>query len=194
MSLNYDVSLVKSFLRDKYRMYRDAAKNAANDAKIYENFINSDVYKNAGVIFTYYSILSEVDTHNIIRRALKDNKKIALPKCINKDGSMEFYYIKETVVSLVKGMYSLKEPDDSICIKAEPEQGDLCLVPGLAFDMNGTRLGLGGGYYDRFLSNFKGKIIGLCYEECLVHEELPFEKHDIKVETIITNKKIYEIK
>jgi len=68
----------------------------------------------------------------------------------------------------------------------------LCIVPGIAFGKNGERLGYGKGYYDRFLESFKGKTVGLSFEECL-SENIPMEAHDRKIDYLVTDKKIYKI-
>lgn len=182
----------KALLRNEYRLNRKSAKSDEGDGLIFSLLMNCEAYKNADAVFTYYSVGDEVDTVNIITKALADGKKVALPKCTDKNGMMKFYFIESIEGSLVDGMFSIREPDVSVCNEADYFENSICLVPGIAFDVKGTRLGLGGGYYDRFLSNFKGKKIGLCYEACLC-DELPSENHDIKVEMIITDKKVYEL-
>ena len=187
------ISDEKDRLRKEYRLIRSQAKTRDKDICIYERFVNSDAYKLSDTLFVYYSVKDEADTVNIIRTVLSDGKRVALPKCTDRNGNMEFYFIKDIDVSLTDGAFSLKEPDSRVCSKALPGKNNLCVVPALAFDKKGNRLGYGGGYYDRFLSNFKGRTVGLCYEECLC-DRLPCESHDLKVDVIITDEKIYEIK
>ncbi len=187
------ISEEKRLLREKYRLIRARAKSADRDLRIYSRFIQNEAYKNADTLFMYYSVKGEADTLKIIDSALSDGKRVALPKCTDKNGNMEFYFIGDREISLADGVFSLKEPDTSVCSKAAFGENNLCVVPALAFDKTGNRLGYGGGYYDRFLSTFKGQRIGLCYEECLC-ELLPCESHDLRVDMIITDKKIYELK
>ncbi len=187
------ISANKIFLRDKYRLIREVAKSEEKDSKIYTLFKESDAYNIADTIFVYYSVRTEVDTLKIISTALGEEKRVALPKCTDRDGNMEFYYIKNLKDSLTDGIFSLTEPDVSGCKRASHGENSLCIVPGVAFDKKGFRLGYGGGYYDRYLSNFKGRTVGLCYEECLC-DELPRDTYDIKVDMIITDNKIYELK
>ena len=183
----------KNLLRDKYRQLRKESKSDEKDDRIYKTVITCEDFYDADTVFTYYSVGSEASTRQIIRFALDNGKNVAVPKCTDKNGAMEFYFIKDTEQSLIDGVFSLKEPDLSVCDKAFETQKSVCLVPAFAFDTEGYRLGYGGGYYDRFLVGFKGRKIGLCYEECLC-SELPRDKFDIKVNMIITDKKIYKLK
>lgn len=187
------ISSDKAYLREKYRHIRAAAKNEAKDDRICAFLLDSEIYKGADTLFIYYSVKSEVDTLKIISTALGEGKRVALPKCIDSYGSMEFYFIKSLETSLEDGYFSLKEPDVLTCEKADFGNNDVCILPAMACDRKGCRLGYGGGYYDRFLSRFNGKTLALCYEECLC-DELPCDKYDKKVDMIITNMKIYELK
>lgn len=183
----------KNFLRKKYSSVRKQVKSAEKDESIFRKICSTDLYKSAETVFVYYSVGSEADTHKIIESALSGGKRVALPKCTDTKGIMEFYFIEDISESLTDGAFSLKEPDVSACEKAVFGDSDICFVPGLAFDLSGCRIGYGGGYYDRFLSNFKGSTIGLTYEECLC-EKLPCGEYDIMVDMIITDKQIYELK
>ncbi len=159
--------------------------------KITEQILAGDHYRYADTIYAYYPIGSEVDVSGIITQAFIDNKKVALPKCLDKNGSMEFYYI-DNLDGLNVGVYGIPEPSEER-VARDYSGNSLCLVPGLSFDVHGYRLGYGGGYYDRFLSRFTGISVGLCYEACLV-EELPVEPTDKKVDIIITDKNYLKIK
>ncbi len=183
----------KKNLREKFRYVRSAVKSADKDNKIYELTTECEAFRKADAVFIYYSVGSEVDTLRIIQYALKQGKKVALPKCTDRKGSMDFYYICDTEKSLEDGMFSLREPDINVCEKAYGTEESLCIVPALAIDKSGYRLGYGGGYYDRFLTGFNGRTVGLCYEECLC-DELPREKYDISLNMTITDNKIYELK
>ena len=89
-------------------------------------------------------------------------------------------------------MYGIYEPDREKCDKAVFTDRTLCIVPGVAFGKKGERLGFGKGYYDRFLEAFTGKTVGMSFEECLT-DEIPMEKHDRKMDYLITDEKIYKI-
>lgn len=178
--------------RKHFREIRDSIVNTSDlSDDIFFRLTDSDLYKSADAVLAYWSVASEVSTQKIIEKALSDSKRVALPKCIDSKGNMEFYYISSTS-DLSEGMYGIKEPGAEI--KADDfSESTVCLVPGLSFDKKGYRLGYGKGYYDRFLSSFSGISIGLCYDECLT-EELEKDEFDKKVNYIITNTKIYDLK
>ena len=182
----------KKALRKKFKEIRNSVSDVRELSRQICSFvIESDFYKNADAVFTYYSDGSEVDTLTIIEKALRDNKKVALPKCSDRNGNMRFYYISSPE-DLSEGMYGIMEP--SADFPADDfSSKSLCVVPGLSFDKDGYRLGYGKGYYDRFLSQFKGVSIGMCFDECLT-SYLPRDEFDIKVDYIITNTKIYDLR
>lgn len=151
--------------------------------EIQSRLLCSFEYSQADMILTYVSVGCEADTLGIIHAAFANGKKVAVPKCL-EGNTMEFYFIKSER-DLVKGKFSLLEPDISKCKKAVPTEKSLCIVPGLSFDAKGYRLGKGGGYYDRFLKDFKGKSAGLCYNSFL-RLSLPKEPFDVPVDIIVT--------
>ena len=182
----------KKSLRSEYKNIRSSVSDRdAKNLRIAEVVLKSLQYKNADKIFAYWSVSSEVETYSIISMALTDGKKVALPKCSDKEGNMKFYYIT-SLSDLIDGMYGIKEPPTDR-LADDFTADSLCLVPALSFDKDGYRLGYGKGYYDRFLSAFTGVTIGLCYEECLI-ETLPKDRYDKNVNYIVTNEKIYDIR
>ena len=182
----------KKALRVKYKKIRSEIDNKASlDKSICESVLKTKQYKNADRIYVYWSCGSEADTRKIISRALVDGKKVALPKCEDSAGNMRFYYI-DSLSDLSVGMYGIAEPTGER-LADDFTADSLCLVPALSFDYDGYRLGYGKGYYDRFLSNFTGVSMGLCYEACL-SKKLPRDIYDKKVNCIVTNFKIYEIR
>lgn len=187
------MSFDKKELREKYKRIREREKSQLKDEKISSILFESPYFKNADTVFLYYSVGTEVCTLNVAEKALKEGKKVAFPKCLDSKGKMEFYIISHMENSFIEGMFSISEPDTAKCKKACDSEKSLCIVPGLSFDQKGARLGYGKGYYDRFLSKFKGTSIGLCYNECLC-EELPFFEYDRRVDMIITESQIYSFK
>lgn len=182
----------KSDLRKHFIEIRSSVDNASERSDdIFSLLTGSELYKSADTVLAYWSVGSEVSTQRIIDMALSDKKRVALPRCIDRKGNMEFYYIS-SLSDLRDGMYGIKEPSDDE--KADDfGENTVCLVPGLSFDKKGYRLGYGKGYYDRFLSDFGGISIGLSYDCCLC-EDLPTDRFDKKVNYIITNTKIYDLK
>lgn len=155
------------------------------DHKIIERFYNTKEYQNANLILTYYPLAEEINTLPIIEKALKDHKKVAIPKCV--DNNLVFCMI-EDLSKLQKGLFNIMEPIDNHFIT--DFSNSLCIVPGIAFDQNHNRLGYGKGYYDRFLSNYSMTKIGLCYEQLFV-KKISTENYDIPVDMIITENNIY---
>lgn len=130
----------------------------------------------------------EVDTLRLIDTSLKKNITIIVPKCVKGSCTLE-HYIIHSRNELEKGAFGIYEPDSGICRKADPPYSGVCIVPGLAFDTYGIRMGYGKGYYDRFLENFSGLKIGLCYECCLYEEQLPHDRFDAVMDIVVTERR-----
>lgn len=184
-----NIKNLKNDLRAKHRKIRMTCPTdikRALDQKLTESFLNTDEYKNCSTLFVFVSSPIEVETSDIINSAFVAGKRIAVPRCRDKSGLMDFYYIN-SVEQLKKGAFSIFEPDPDECELVEDLSQGVCIVPGLCFDMDGYRLGFGGGYYDRFLQLFGGITIGLCYSKC-IERELPKGIYDKPVDIIITEK------
>ena len=151
-----------------------------------QKFLLLDEYKNCDTLFAFVSMPIECDTSKIIDNALLDNKRVALPKCKNKSGIMDFYFINSKD-DLKKGMYSIFEPDSDKCKLVTDFSHGLCLVPGLCFDFQGYRLGFGKGYYDKFLNDFGGTSVGICYSR-YVEKSLPHGIFDKYTDILVTEK------
>ncbi|MDR3345034.1 MAG: 5-formyltetrahydrofolate cyclo-ligase [Oscillospiraceae bacterium] len=162
-------------------------EKAALDSRIFRRVTTLWSYREAKTLFTYVSGAVEVDTHEIIRSALAHGKQVAAPRCVPGTRDMGFCFI-ESEDDLEPGELGVLEPK-SHCKAAEPTQETLCLVPGLAFDFSGARLGFGKGYYDRFLARFPGNLAGLCYEGCL-RPRVPCGRFDQRVAVVITEKRV----
>ena len=117
------------------------------------------------------------------------NKSVAVPLCDTDKCTMEFYSIS-SFDDLESGAYGIYEPKKE-CLKITADENTVCIVPGLAFDKSGFRIGFGKGYYDRFLSEFKGESVGLCYDECF-SDILIKDKFDMCVSAVITETCIYK--
>lgn len=158
------------------------------DIMIFQRITALYQYKNSDIIFTYVSKSIEVDTVELIKKALSDGKRVAVPRCIDGTREMDFYFIK-SVNDLEKGSFGVLEPKTDVCEKVTDFSKGLCIVPGMSFDTGGYRLGYGKGYYDRFLSKFNGKTAGVCYS-CCVKWNLPKGKYDRPVDILVTEKYI----
>lgn len=143
-------------------------------------------YKSAETVMAYMASFKEISTSAIIRDALK-HKRLVIPVSNTDSFTITPSYLKSEN-ELVKGAYGIYEP--RIIEPAEVNDIDIAFIPGIAFDRRGGRLGFGKGYYDRFLSEFHGVKIGFCYEFQLI-DTLPLDSHDIPMDIIITEKRIY---
>ncbi len=179
----------KSELRAVYKRLRAECPQkvkVALDRSLAENLWELEEYKSCKTLLVFVSTPIEVDTSAIINKAFADGKRVAVPKCRDKHGQMDFYYI-ESKDSLKSGAYSIMEPDEEICEKVTDLSEGLCIVPGLCFDLQGFRLGFGKGYYDRFLDVFGGVTVGLCYSR-YIEKELPKGIFDKSVDVLVTEK------
>jgi 5-formyltetrahydrofolate cyclo-ligase len=179
----------KTELRAKHRRFRQKCPpeiKSTLDQKLTAAFLSLDEYKSCKTLFAFVSSDIEVDTSEIIKSAFANGKRVAVPKCRNKKGLMDFYYINSTA-DLKRGAFNILEPDADICEKVTSFDEGLCIVPGLCFDKYGYRLGFGKGYYDRFLDEFSGISVGLCYSKC-IEQKLPVGAYDKPVDILITEK------
>lgn len=162
------------------------------DINVFNNLVNSEFYKRAKVIFAFVSFKSEVDTHQIINRAISDKKIICVPKIKSKEKGIEIFKIN-SMTELSIGYHGILEPFDN-CPPVDAKELNLILMPGAAFDRQGGRVGYGMGYYDRFLTNLKGYVdkIALAYG-LQVLEKVPMDETDVRINGIITNNEIITI-
>lgn len=185
---------MKKNLRAQSRRFRERLeprRKSDMDGKIGARFAALKEYRSAPVVYTYVSKPLEVDTLRLIERALADGKRVAVPRCLPETLGMEFYEIA-SVGDLAPGCYGVLEPVAGKSRPARECAGALCIVPGLSFDSQGYRLGYGKGYYDRFLANFTGVTVGLCYSGC-TRWNLPHGYFDRPVDILITEKYIRRI-
>jgi 5-formyltetrahydrofolate cyclo-ligase len=160
--------------------------------KIARNLFNEDDWKQAEVIGITISKEPEVDTYQIIRRAWESGKVVVAPKCHPKEKVLSFHKITR-FSQLESVFYGLLEPIEEHTTEVKSDDINLLIVPGLAYTREGYRLGFGGGYYDRYLPDFKGKTISLAFH-FQVLPQFPIEKHDIPVSKLITNDEVITIK
>ena len=149
-------------------------------AELGEKFLSSSLYQNAKTIYGYLPYNQEVRTVPMLEQALRDGKKVAVPKVYEDE--MRFIYL--TDLSLVeKGYAGIPEPVADSPVADEPDA--LVLMPGLAFDPQGHRIGYGGGFYDKFLAKEPNHpTLALCYEFQML-PNLETDAHDIPVDCVI---------
>ena len=158
--------------------------------KITGHLVKSTIYNKSSHICAYQAFRNEVSCEYIINQALADGKHVYLPVTDQTTHTIDFYKITRDTRYRI-GAYGIKEPViDQFSEKLD--QQALILMPGLAFDRKKHRLGYGGGYYDKFLANCKEHITAaLCYSFQITEELLPYEKHDILPDYIVTEQEIW---
>lgn len=178
----------KATLRQRLSRRRAVLKNRLErDTEIFQRIVMHKVYRSAKNIFIYISKTGEADTQMLIEHALGTGKKLFAPHCVTGNPDMDFYRFY-SMGELQRGSFGVwqPEPDPAKLALRSDMEGALCIVPGMAFDRTGIRLGYGKGYYDRFLSENKLFRMGLCYEALLL-DALPAEPHDIRMHAIVTD-------
>ncbi len=156
-----------------------------SDKGIFSRMTDLPAFRKARVIFSYYSIEREPDTVRIIEYALSRGKTVTLPVCF-KGGEMEARAISD-VGELTRAGFGLLEPLSSERVIL-PEELDFIIVPALTYDLDGYRLGRGGGYYDRYLSRTGAFTAGAARQR-LLRDTLPRDAHDISVDCVVTERK-----
>jgi len=161
-------------------------------------FINHSVFDESYCVLLYSDYHGEVGTELIINTSLKSGKRVYLPKSYIKDGeSLMNFYLIESIKDLKPGFKGIKEPLENInnrfCYEKEENNNILMLVPGVAFDKTGFRIGYGKGFYDNYLQDKKNIIkIGFCFDFQFV-EKIPAEIHDVKMNYIFSDNGILKI-
>ena len=157
-----DIRPLKMRLRGEIKAWRrnlEPGWKAAADERIRGRVLALREYAACNTLLTYVSLPIEVDTLGLIARAFADGKKVAAPRCIEGTHEMEFYEIS-SMDDLAPQTFGVLEPVRERCRLLADFSGSVCLVPALAYDRAGYRLGYGAGYYDRFLSVYTSPIFG----------------------------------
>jgi len=178
----------KNIIRNTILQKRKNVNTSQESQKIYQNFINSEYYQNYRFIMSYMNIGSEVETGSINKDIGDDDKTLILPDLKNNEIKASKFTLGD---SFKVGEFNIPEP--SPFREYDKQWVEILLVPGVAFDKRGYRLGYGKGFFDRFLKDFKGIKVGLCFEAQLV-DKIPIETQDIAMDVLITEKKVIKLK
>ncbi len=177
-----DKKRIRAEILKKLENMSECERVLSND-EIYSKLINLDKFRAAKVVFLYISIGYEADTRRIFEYALNSGKRVCIPKC-EDFGIMSAaqVFAESDLVPDKFGIPSAREGAPNVSEK----DIDFVIAPGVAFDLNGRRLGRGGGYYDRFLSKLSAFTVGICHP-CQLMSNLEVEEHDIPVDLVITS-------
>ena len=171
------------FLEQRKQLCEDQQRKNELDTEIQIRLLISREYREADTVLLYMARPHEIATSKILYAALANHKTVGMPVCID-DEHMIFRRI-ESKSDLVIGKFGILEPKE-ICEEIKPDEHTLCVCPALSCDMRGSRLGFGGGYYDRYLSGFAGRKAALCYSDSIIPQIHSFD-HDIPMDIIFTD-------
>ena len=186
----------KSAVRDIYKRRRDSLdekRHRENSENIAKHLFATEIFQSAEILAAYLSIGKEVATKLIIEEAWNQKKQVYVP-VINKDGVMNFALYSANTI-LTDNFYGIPEPVNPTATDfIDVRSLQLVLVPVLAFDRNGTRLGMGGGYYDRYFSFLndpllrKSPFLMALAHDCQQDQKLPSDAWDIEMHAVTTEK------
>ena len=175
-----DATTGKALMRAQFKAVREelsVGERCAIDEAIARNVAALPEFAAADGVFTYLSFGAEVDTRELIQRAWEAGKTVCLPRVVPSTREMRWYAV-ESFDGLVRSSFGVEEPPDDPSREVRPAvfACPVALVPGLAFDREGFRLGYGGGFYDTFLPAFPGTSIGLI-RACQLVDRLSRARH-----------------
>jgi len=184
----------KKELRKKVINERDqlTEKDIAEKSRLIgENLFSLQAYHNAEAIMYFISFGTEVDTMPMVEETIRQGKIALAPKPRPQEREMIPSRILDCDNDFIPGAYNIPEPKEDALRPYNPDQIDLLIVPGVAFDLKGNRLGYGGGYYDRFFELLKRgtPLVALVFDLQVV-PEVPVEEWDRRVDLIVTEKRV----
>ncbi|MCU0702657.1 MAG: 5-formyltetrahydrofolate cyclo-ligase [Fimbriiglobus sp.] len=196
MTTPADQPTPKQQLREQARKNRIAQKDKeAVSQKICETFMKLPAYQAAKTVMWYVDAGSEVRTRHTLPVALTHGKRVVVPYCIVETNELELFHL-EDMSELVEGAYKILEPQEDLrklpAKILQPEELDLVMVPGTAFDARGGRMGQGKGYYDRLLARARkdAPLVALAFE-CQMFPSIPVDAHDVFMDLVITEVGVY---
>lgn len=188
--------MTKIQIRDDVKQKRkqlDSCLLHSASKQITRQIASLKVFKEAATVFLYAAFKDEVQTKYLHDIAKAEGKKIAYPKIESGIGKMDFYnvnHLEELEVHTFKSM-QIYEPNTGLHMKVIPSHKDIIIVPGLAFDLQGNRVGYGGGFYDRYLKKYTCLYkVGVCMDFQLL-DELSTEEFDVRVDYIVSDTQGY---
>jgi 5-formyltetrahydrofolate cyclo-ligase len=183
------VSAAKRLLRESVRAARDAADPAerrAWSATICDHLLRECDLARPDTVLSYAGFGSEIDTLPFNRALLQRGLALVLPRVDRAAGGLVLHRVRDLATDLVPGVWGIPEPDPGRCATVSPAEVDWVLLPGLAFDRHGGRLGYGGGYYDRLLPRLPPlKRIAAAFQ-CQIVEAVPRGPYDLGMDLVIT--------
>jgi len=189
------IQAVKQALREQVRAdvtRMEPGERAAASARARALLAAQTLWKTARWVLFFAPLPGELDVWPLLSEALSTAKKVALPRFVRETRSYEPCLILDPDVDLQVGRYGIREPR-SPCLPLPSPRLDLILVPGVAFDLQGRRLGRGKGYYDQLLRGLSGTTCGVAFDQQICGE-IPVEPHDVRVNCVLTPTRWIELK
>ena len=184
----------KKALRKMFSEMRRALTDAEREtysAELSERICDLREFKDAENVLSFWPLSTETDVIKVNKAVLSLGKRLLLPKCVKGTREMHFYEVR-SLCDLEKGSFSIMEPRDGCKLFTPKGDGKtVCIVPALAFDRDGYRLGYGGGFYDRYLSSYDMFTVGAVYHPFVTEEALPRDSYDVRVDVIATDKETF---
>lgn len=181
-------SLRASYLSKRRNMDKDRKKEL--DDSVCQKILESNTFKNGEIVLSYMPKTEEIDIRPVLEEALRQGKRVAFPLCDPTRREMSFHFV-DSLDMLKPGHFGLLEPDENYeKYDCSSKQNAICIIPGIVFDKKGYRIGYGGGYYDRYLSKFKGMKLGIVYYDSIINM-VPRSKFDFSVDVLISERGIY---
>ncbi|MBZ9688757.1 5-formyltetrahydrofolate cyclo-ligase [Clostridium estertheticum] len=189
MEINLKDNLRKNMLHQRKNMKMENVSVFSN--RIIETIMKLQEFINCKNIMLYLSFDNEVNTYTLAKWCLDNGKKVIVPYCIKETREIIPFEINNLTNDLTKSSFGIMEPKHNLLKKADIEDIDLIIVPGVAFDEHCNRLGFGAGYYDRFLPKREKNtsIIGISYDYQVINK-IPTDVYDVPLDLIITEKRI----
>lgn len=174
-------SLLRKYIRTQKKQYTDA-QLAAMSTEITNRVLALASWQEAGTLLLYYPLADEVDVRPLIKNAYDNGKKVLLPVVKGEELKLHLYQGES---SLSEGAFGIMEPTGPLFSEENYSEIQLAIIPGMAFDAAGHRLGRGKGYYDRLLPKLtNARLQGICFPFQLL-DDVPAEPHDVTINDVI---------
>ncbi len=187
ISIEVEKSKIRETVLNQLKIQPLSERSRKNE-KILNQISQLNSFQKSKVIMFYVAMNEEVDTVPLLKKVLQENRTVTVPFVDKKNSSLLSVQILDPQKDLAPGSYGILEPKEHLIKPFDLKRLDLVLVPGIAFDRKGRRLGRGKGYYDRFLKSLPPHVetIGLAYDFQLM-ETIPVNDLDIAVSRVISN-------
>lgn len=184
----------KPALRESVLRRREAlpeAERAESSRRIVARILDLRPYERSSVVLAYASFGTELETADFLIRVLGDGKNLVLPRV--ERGRLGLFEVRDPARDLAPGPWGIREPIPDRCPAVDPGSINFALIPGVAFDRTGGRLGYGAGFYDRLLAGGladNAPLVSGAFEVQIV-DRVPVDPHDVSVDVVVTEARVY---